>query len=121
MKKNIVYRLPERHNTAESKSDIDLQEFANKLYVDPLYSKTEERSAVNYATLSGRWDIEDVKEENSLKIIHRASGDSIVISFDSFTDKVRFARMLYSGEPLRQIGVGFNLERYINRNILSYK
>jgi hypothetical protein len=121
MKNNFIFRLPETLKNTKPKSEIDIHEFANKLYVDPQYAKPKELTSINYATLQGKWDIEDVSEDNSIKIIQRSTGDNIVLSFNSFADKVAFANMLYSVDPLRQIGGGFNLEKYINKNILNQK
>lgn len=121
MKNNLIFRLNEDYKNTKTKSDIDLHEYANKLYIDPLYAKTEEQSAINYATLTGKWDIEDIREDNSIKIIHRSTGDNIVLSFNSFADKVTFAKVLYSVDSVKQVGVGFNLEAFINKNILNQK
>jgi len=103
----------------EYKSNIDLQEFDGKLYIDPLYGEFKPKSVVNYSTLTGKWDIEDVSEENGIKIIQRETGDNIVLSFDSYADKVAFAKILYPIKPVEQIGPGFNLKMYINRNALN--
>src|SRR3970040_138983 len=113
MKDNLIFRINQNYKSAKIKSDIDLREYANKLYIDPQYGGSNENSVINYAALSGKWDIEDVREDNSLLLTHRATGDNIIFSFKSFADKVAFAKILYPDKPVRQIGVGFNLATVI--------
>jgi hypothetical protein len=100
------------------KNNIDLQDFNGKLYIDPEYGEFKPRSVINHAILIGKWNIEDLREDNGIKIIQRETGYNIVLSFESFADKVAFAKILYSSKPVRQIGSGFNLEMYINENVL---
>lgn len=99
------------------KSNISLEDYSNKLYVDPQYGEYQPQATVNYAVFSSKWDIEDVSEDNILKIIHRESGDSISLSFKSFKDKVEFAKGIYANRPVKQIGQGLNLEVFANSNL----
>lgn len=119
MKNNFIFKINERYRDTKEGSDIDVHKYSNKLYIDPLYGRANEKSVINYAVLSGKWDIEDIREDNSIVITHRSSGDTIMLSFKSFGDKVAFAKILYSNKPVKQVGVGFNLESFINKNILN--
>lgn len=96
------------------KSEISLESYSNKLYIDPQYGEYQPQATVNYAVFSSKWDIEDIGEDNILKIIHRDSGDSISLSFRSFKDKVEFAKGIYANNPVKQIGQGLNLEVLAN-------
>jgi hypothetical protein len=96
------------------KSEISLETYSNKLYIDPQYGEYQPQATINYAVFSSNWDIEDVGEDNILKIIHRESGDSISLSFKSFKDKVEFAKGIYANNPVKQIGQGMNLEVLAN-------
>ena len=96
------------------KSDLNLKNYDNKLYIDPQYGEDQPQATINYSIFSSKWDIEDIKEDNIVKIIHRESGDSISLSFKSFKDKVEFAKGIYANNPVRQIGSGFNLELLAN-------
>ncbi|RPI72218.1 MAG: hypothetical protein EHM47_08740 [Ignavibacteriales bacterium] len=96
------------------KSSISLQNFSNKLYIDPQFGEYQPQATINYAVFSSKWDIEDIGEDNILKIIHRESGDSISLAFKSFKDKVEFARGIYANKPVKQIGQGINLEVLAN-------
>jgi|SRR5690554_832715 len=103
--------------TNKYKSNISLKSFSNKLYIDPQYGEPQPQATINYAIFSSKWDIEDVGEDNILKIIHRESGDSISLSFKSFKDKVEFAKGIYANQPVKQIGNGINLEAFANGNL----
>ncbi|HVO75158.1 MAG TPA: hypothetical protein VMT35_14105 [Ignavibacteriaceae bacterium] len=100
------------------KSDISIREYRYKLYVDPQYGEEQNPASINYAVLSNKWSLEDVSEENTVKIIHEQSGDSISLSFGSFKDKLAFASNIYSSRPLKQVGKGHNLENLANRHLL---
>jgi hypothetical protein len=99
------------------KSDISLETYSNKLYIDPQYGEYQPQATINYAVFSSNWDIEDIGEDNILKIIHRDSGDSISLSFKSFKDKVEFAKGIYANNPVKQIGQGLDLEELANGNL----
>ena len=103
--------------TETYRSDISLSTYTNKLYIDPVFGEHQPQATINYAVFSSQWDIEDVGEDNILKIIHRESGDSISLSFKSFKDKVEFARGIYATNPVKQVGKGLNLEHLANKNI----
>lgn len=108
------------------KSNISIREYRYKLYVDPQYGEEQTPSLINYAILSNNWSIEDVREDNSIKIIHKQTGDSISLSFNSFKDKLAFASNIYSSGPVKQVGKGHNLENLANMHLLypwkrSYK
>lgn len=96
------------------KSSISLDSYSNKLYIDPQFGEYQPQATINYAIFSSNWDIEDIGEDNILKIIHRDSGDSISLSFKSFKDKVEFAKGIYANNPVKQIGQGLNLEALAN-------
>jgi hypothetical protein len=96
------------------KSELNLENYSNKLYIDPKFGEDQPQATINYAIFSSKWDIEDIEEDNIVKIIHRDSGDSISLSFKSFKDKVEFAKGIYANNPVRQIGSGFNLELLAN-------
>jgi hypothetical protein len=99
------------------KSDISLEGYSNKLYIDPQYGEYQPQATINYVVFSSKWDIEDVGEDNILRIIHRDSGDSISLSFKSFKDKVEFTKGIYANHPVKQLGQGLNLEVYANKNL----
>lgn len=100
------------------KSNISIREYRYKLYVDPQYGEEQTPSLINYAILSNNWSIEDVREDNSIKIIHKQTGDSISLSFNSFKDKLAFASNIYSSGPVKQVGKGHNLENLANMHLL---
>jgi hypothetical protein len=108
-----------KNKKPNNRSDISIGEFANKLYIDNQYGELQPRSIINYASLTGRWDIENINEDNSIKIIHRDTGNNIVLSFNSFGDKITFIKSIYSDKPLKQVGVGFNLEMLTKSNVLN--
>ena len=99
------------------KSNISLRGFNNKLYIDPQFGLEHHSSVVNYAVFSNEWDIEDVREDHVIKIIHRSSGDTISLSFNSLKDKINFARNIYAAKPIRQIDKGMNLENLANGHL----
>jgi hypothetical protein len=101
------------------KSDISIREYRYKLYVDPQYGDEQNASLVNYAVLSNNWYIEDVREDHTIKIIHKQTGDSIRLSFNSFKDKMAFAANIYSSNPIKQIGKGHDLENLANMHLLN--
>ncbi len=97
--------------------EISIGQYSNKIYEDPFYGIPLPKAAVNYAIFSSKWDIEEIDEDNILKIIHRDSGDSISLSFNSITDKIEFAKNIYSSRQVKQVGKGIDLEKLANRNI----
>lgn len=99
------------------KSNIDISSYAGKLYADPEYGKEKPNIKINYAVFSSKWDIEEIAEDNILKIIHRDSGDSLSISFDNLIDRINFAKNIYASKPVKQIGKGMDLESFANMNI----
>jgi hypothetical protein len=99
------------------KSNVNLNSYSNKLYIDPQYGEYQSQATINYAVFSSKWDIEDIKEDNILRIIHRESGDSISLSFKSFKDKVEFAKGIYTNNRVNQIGQGLNLEDLANSKL----
>ena len=101
-----------------NKSNISLREYANKLYVDNQYSELQNQSMLNFVSLTGKWDIEDIGEDYSIKIIQRDTGNYILLSFNSFMDKVTFLKSIYTDKPVKQVGVGFGLEMLANGNTL---
>jgi len=101
----------------EFKSKVSISQFANKVYEDPLYGIPLPKAAVNYSVFSSKWDIEELNEDNILKIIHRESGDSISLSFNTLKDKIEFVKNIYASQPVKQIGKGIDLEKLANRNI----
>lgn len=98
--------------------EISLEDYRNKLYIDPEFGEEQYSSTVNYAVFTNRWKIEDVKENHSVRIVHPGSGDSIVLSFNSFKDKLAFIQNIYSSCYIEQIGRGHNLESLANLNLL---
>ena len=99
------------------KSNLNLNRYKNKLYVDPQYGLDHHLSAVNYAVLSGEWDVEDVREDYVVKLIHRPSGDTISLSFSSLKDKINFVKNIYAARPVKQIGGGMELEKLANNHL----
>ncbi len=99
------------------RSNISIKSFENKLYIDPQYGAEESRSTINYAIFSSKWDIEEIGEDNQIKIIHRESGDSITLAFNSRYDKIQFVKNIYASRPIKQIGRGMNLEQYANLHL----
>ena len=103
--------------TANYKSNISLRNYHKKLYVDPQYGLEQHSAVVNYAVFSNEWDIEDLREDNVLKIIHRSSGDTISLSFNSLKDKVNFVKNIYAAKPVKQVSKGMNLESFANGHL----
>jgi len=99
------------------KSQISISQYANKIYIDPFYGIPLPKAAVNYSIFSSKWDIEEVNEDNILKIIHRDSGDSISLSFNTYKDKMEFVKNIYTSKHVKQIGNSNKLEVLANRNI----
>jgi hypothetical protein len=98
-------------------SSINIKKYSGKLYVDPVYGKELPKVKIHYAIFSSKWDIEEVEEDNILRIIHHDSGDSISISFDNIMDRIEFVKNIYASKPVKQIGRGMNLEQYANLNL----
>jgi len=98
-------------------STININKYSGKLYVDPVYGKELPKVKIHYAIFSSKWDIEEVPEDNILRIIHHDSGDSISISFENIMDRIEFVKNIYASKPVKQIGKGMNLEKYANLNI----
>ena len=101
----------------EDNSSINIKKYSGKLYVDPVYGKELPKVKIQYAIFSSKWDIEEVEEDNILRIIHHDSGDSISISFDNIMDRIEFVKNIYASKPVKQIGRGMNLEQYANLNL----
>ena len=99
------------------KSNVSLNTYKNKLYIDPQYGLDQHSSSVNYAVFSSEWDIEDVREDYIIKIIHRTSGDTISLSFTTLKDKLNFVKNIYAARPIKQIGNGMELEKLANSHI----
>ncbi len=99
------------------KSNVNLNRYKNKLYVDPHYGLDHQISEVNYAVFSGDWEIEDVREEYVVKMIHKPSGDGISLSFNSLKDKINFVKNIYTARPIKQIGNGMELEKLANSHL----
>jgi hypothetical protein len=106
-------------NSTKEKSafPISINEYDHKVYEDPFYRLPLPKAAVNYAIFSSRWDLEEISEDNILKIIHRDSGDSISLSFNSLKDKIEFVKNIYASQEVKQLGKGLELEKLANRNI----
>ena len=102
----------------KNKTEISLKEYENKLYIDPQFGNEQYNSTVNYAIFTNQWNIEDVKEDYSVKIVHPRSGDSIILSFSTFKDKLAFVQNIYSSQHIKQTGRGHNLESLANLNLL---
>jgi len=105
-------RLEEKLN-----KEISISNYANKVYEDPFYRVPLAKAAVNYSVFSSKWDIEEVNEDNILKIIHRDSGDNISLSFNTLKDKIEFVKNIYASQHVNQVGKGIDLEKLANRNI----
>ncbi len=99
------------------KSSVNLNTYKNKLYIDPQYGLDHHSSSVSYAVFSSEWDIEDVREDYIVKIIHRASGDTISLSFNTLKDKINFVKNIYAARPIKQIGNGMELEKMANSHL----
>ncbi len=99
------------------KSNLSLSTYKNKLYVDPQYGLDHHSSSVNYAVFSSEWDIEDVREDYTIKIIHRTSGDTISLSFGTLKDKINFVKNIYAARPIKQVGNGMELEKIANGHL----
>ena len=99
------------------KSNISIKNYANKLYVDPNYGYEEPKASITYSIFSSQWDLEEVGEDNIIRIIHRGSGDSISLAFNSLFDKIMFVKNIYSSQPIKQIGKGLNLENLANMHL----
>ncbi len=101
----------------ENCSSVNISKYSGKLYVDPVYGKELPKVKIHYAIFSSKWDIEEVEEDNILRIIHHDSGDSISISFENIMDRVEFVKNIYASKPVKQIGKGMNLEQFANLNL----
>lgn len=104
-------------DSIDTKFNISLTKFAGKMYEDPVYSKEQPRVKINYAIFSSKWDIEEIEEDNILRIIHRDSGDSISLSFSNIMDRIEFAKNIYASGYVKQVGKGMNLEQFANLNL----
>lgn len=107
----------EMDSVEKYKSNISLRGFKNKLYIDPQYGLDHHLAATNYAVFSNEWDIEDVSEDHILKIIHKSSGDTISISFNSLKDKINFVKNIYAAKPVKQVGKGMDIEALANGHL----
>jgi hypothetical protein len=103
------------------KSKINITQYAGKLYIDPVYGIEQPLMKINYAVFSSRWDIEEIPEDNILKIIHRDSGDSILLSFNTLKDRINFTKVIYAAKQVKQVGRGMNLEHYANMHVKPKK
>lgn len=112
------FRFPRRSKIESYRSNISLAEFNGKLYVDNEFGFEVPKIKVQYAVFSSKWDIEVPEEKKQLKIIHRDSGDSITLGFESIIDRVEFVNNIFASRPVKQIGVGMNLEKFANKNVL---
>ena len=72
--------------------EISISHYAYKVYEDPLFGIPLAKAAVNYSVFLGKWNIEEVNEDNILKIIQRESRDSISLSFNTLKDKIEFVK-----------------------------
>jgi len=115
------FRFPRRSKLKSYRSNISLSEYAGKLYVDPVFGVEMPEIKIQYAVFSSKWDIEEVAEDNRLKIIHRDTGDSITLGFNSITDRIEFVKNIYASRPVKQIGKGMDLETLANKNVLPKK
>ena len=102
---------------SQNKSSISINDFANKLYIDPKYGMYQPRATLNYSVFRGKWEIEDSKEDNSVRLINVESGDSLFLSFNSLKDKIEFVKGIYTEYPIKQVGSGMNLENLANDNV----
>ncbi|HSD63332.1 MAG TPA: hypothetical protein VLB50_06015 [Ignavibacteriaceae bacterium] len=108
----------DKGNTTGTKGlNISLTKYAGKIYVDPIYGKEQPSVKINYAIFSSKWDIEEIEEDNILRIIHRDSGDSISLSFSNIMDRIEFVKNIYASGYVKQIGKGMNLEQFANLNL----
>jgi len=103
------------------KSKISISQFAGKLYIDPVYGIEQPSVKINYTIFSSKCDIEELPEDNSLRIIHRGSGDSILLSFNTLKDRINFAKSIYASKPVKQRGQGMDLEGYANIHLKPVK
>lgn len=101
----------------QHESNVDISALNGKIFVDPMYEEEEARARINYAVFSSEWDIGEPEEQNTLKIIHRNSNDSITLGFASRNDKIRFANVIYASQKVKQVGPGMNLEVLANQRI----
>jgi hypothetical protein len=67
--------------------------------------------------ISGEWDIEDIREDYIVKIIHRSTGAAVALSFNSLRDKINFVKNIYAARPVKQIGKGMELEKLANGHL----
>lgn len=100
-----------------TKEQEEILRYSGKLYIDPEYGVEKPSVTLNYAVFSSKWDIEEVEEDNILKIIHRDTGDSISLSFDNIMERIEFVKNIYASRPVKQVGKGMNLESYANLNL----
>jgi hypothetical protein len=104
-------------DSGQYQSNISIKNFENKLYVDPLYGYEEPKAVINFAVFSSKWDLEELAEDNIIRIIHRDSGDSISLAFKSLFDKIMFVKNIYSSQPIKQVGKGLDIEDMANMHI----
>jgi hypothetical protein len=99
------------------KSKISISQYHGKLYIDPVYGIEQTSIKLNYAIFSSKWDIEELPEDNCLRIIHRDSGDGILLAFNTLKDRINFVKLIYASKPVKQVGQGMNLEDYANMHL----
>jgi hypothetical protein len=69
-------------------------------------------------TLKGKWDLElndDSDNAFLLRLVHRVSGDSVVLTFPSQSDRKRFAESIVSLGDVQQVTPGMDLERLVQK------
>lgn len=107
------------------KSDyLDLSEFDNKLYDDPVYSKELETSHIVYANFRGDWVIDSYSDDYDMQILKftdNKSGQSFELAFPDAVNKMKFANELYSTEPLKQENSGLAVSDIASHNELKKK
>ena len=95
----------------------DVREFRGKLYEDVKF-KPLHTTKFEDVTLKGRWDMELTDDSEAtfiLGLVHRDSGDSIILTFPSPLERKRFAESIVCLGHVQQVTPGMNLEGLVRK------
>jgi len=103
---------------------IDLSEFKNKLYVDPIFGEDTSYSVVSFSSLNGDWLIDEETDDYGsiiIKFTDNKSGNYIKIAFPDQINKLKFLNEMHTYKPIKQENPGMNISDIVNNNVLYKK
>lgn len=95
----------------------EIRRVRGKLYEDSEF-KPLHTSKIEDVTIKGKWDMElndDSDNAFILRLVHRTSGDSVVLTFPSTIDRRQFAESIVSLGDVKQVTPGMDLEGLVQR------